>query len=134
MSESISEGDAIHSPRCSGSDFFSLSNYDITREVFTPFCPSFSSFPPVLTSWWGSWSSSGSVTDDFGLCSLLSIVKASASLILCSRSRSHLGTPLSVRTPSLPYPVSQLVLESFSLNDPQITPVSFVMPSLSYLA
>lgn len=38
MSESISEGDAIHSPRCSGSDFFSLSNYDITREVFAPFC------------------------------------------------------------------------------------------------
>lgn len=61
-------------------------------------------------------------------------MKASASLILCSRSRSHLDTPLSVRTPSHPYPVSHLALESLSLKDPQISPVSFVTPPLSYVA
>lgn len=38
MSESINEGDAIHSPWCLGSDFFPVSNYDIAREVFSPFC------------------------------------------------------------------------------------------------
>ena len=43
MSESINEGDAIHSPRCLGSDFSSVSRQfsllvDIAREVFAPFC------------------------------------------------------------------------------------------------
>lgn len=137
MNESINEGDAIHSPRCLGSDFSSVSRHfsllvDIAREVFAPFCLVLLLLPSRVDVPLGKLEL---LTQSlFGLCSLLRYVKASTSLIVCSISRSHLDTPLSVSTPSHPYPVSHLVLESLSLNDPQISSVSFVTLSLSHLA